>query len=60
MIKEIGDVRAHFPFDRQSDINELPDDIVRQVKAKPLQKKILLLLLVLHLLARARRIYLRL
>ncbi len=29
MIKEIGDaLRTHFPFDRQSDVNELPDDIV--------------------------------
>ena len=29
MIKEIGDALiTHFPFDRQSDVNELPDDIV--------------------------------
>jgi uncharacterized membrane protein len=29
VIKEIGDaLRYHFPYDRQSDINELPDDIV--------------------------------
>lgn len=29
MIQEIGDaLRTHFPFDRQTDINELPDDIV--------------------------------
>ena len=29
VIKEIGDaLRYHFPYDRQTDINELPDDIV--------------------------------
>lgn len=29
MITEIGDaLKTHFPFDRQSDVNELPDDIV--------------------------------
>ncbi len=29
VIKEIGDaLRFHFPYDRQTDINELPDDIV--------------------------------
>jgi uncharacterized membrane protein len=29
MIKEIGDaLKYHFPFDRQTDVNELPDDIV--------------------------------
>jgi len=29
VIKEIGDaLKYHFPYDRQTDINELPDDIV--------------------------------
>jgi uncharacterized membrane protein len=29
MIAEIGDaLKTHFPYDRQSDVNELPDDIV--------------------------------
>jgi uncharacterized membrane protein len=29
MIKEIGEaLKLHFPFDRQTDVNELPDDIV--------------------------------
>ncbi len=29
VIKEIGDaLKFHFPYDRQTDINELPDDIV--------------------------------
>ena len=29
VIKEIGDaLKTHFPYDRQTDINELPDDIV--------------------------------
>jgi uncharacterized membrane protein len=29
VVKDIGEaLRSHFPYDRQSDINELPDDIV--------------------------------